>query len=99
DLVPDVQRVVLDGKELPASAFQLVRDPDGASKWRVVNQAVAPGHHTLELEYALPLDQGRGGPSFQSGGAAFDLDLNDAEPRHYLERYFPSNASFDEFPM
>src|SRR5687768_10888858 len=34
DLVPEVQRVVVDGKELPPSAFAEITDPDGVSRFR-----------------------------------------------------------------
>jgi len=93
DLVPAVSSVKVDGEELPVSAYAPVKDPDGTSQLRVIQQKLPPGKHTVELEYTLSE-----GVSFDSGGVQFEIDMTDLRTRGYLEKYFPAGYEYDQHP-
>ena len=96
DLVPNVQGIKLDGKEVSPSHYVTTIDPDGQSNMRVLQRAVGPGRHSLELSYRLPRSKSL---QFFEQEVNFMQRCGDLIPRGFVEQYLPSNYEYDRYPM
>lgn len=93
DLVPDVTKLIVDGKELPPEAYATVKDPDGTSSLRIVGEGLSAGHHVIEVEYPFTQDV-----RFDGKGVGFATDMSDLNIRSYMEKYFPASYEYDQHP-
>ncbi len=91
DLIPEPLSLKLDDTAVTAN---LQSDPDGASKFRVVNQLSTPGSHRLSIVHKM-----KQGVSFRAAGVASGFWMSDLSDREYLEQYLPTNFEFDQIPM
>ncbi len=91
DLLATPTSIKLDGERTSDATTQT---PDGATIVRVLQAAVGPGTHTLEIE--LPITRL---VSWDGGGVKSAFWLGDLEDRGFLERYLPANFEFDRVPM
>lgn len=91
DLIPEPMDIRLDGR---AATATLTADPDGRSKFRVVNELSPSGRHRLTLRHSLSE-----GVSFRATGVASAFWMSDLSDREYLEQYLPTNFEFDQIPM
>jgi len=91
DLIPEPTSLRLDDRDVTS---KLTPDPDGASKFRVLNQLSMPGMHRLTLTHVM-----NAGVSFRSTGVASAFWMSDLSDRQYLEQYLPTNFEYDQIPM
>lgn len=91
DLIPEPTELRLDDLDAVAP---LMSDPDGESKFRVINALSSPGMHRLSIRHTL-----KEGLSFRATGVASAFWMSDLDDRQYLEQYLPTNFEFDQIPM
>ncbi len=91
DLAAEPTGLKLNGRTVGQS---LVATPDGATRLRVLDAAVASGRHVLEVLVPLTTLVEWEGAGVRSAFWATDL-----ADRGYLERYLPANMEFDRVPM
>jgi hypothetical protein len=94
DLVPVATRVAIDGRPVDARRYRDVRDPHGEASWRVLEEPLPPGRHTLTVEYPVS-----DGVTFSKGGFELRTHMTDLKTRGYLEKYLPSSDLSDQFPL
>lgn len=90
DLIPEPKDVRLDDRETTAS---VTADPSRASRFRVLQEIVAPGSHRLTLSHRIATNV-----SFRADGVASAFWMSDLNDRRYLEQYLPTNFEFDQYP-
>lgn len=91
DLIPEPMNLRLDDRDVTAT---LTGDPDGRSKFRVINELSTPGMHRLTLRHSL-----NEGVSYKTTGVASAFWMSDLSDREYLEQYLPTNFEFDQMLM
>lgn len=96
DLVPAVDGLVVDGTPADPADFVTIPDPDDESELSLIAQPLQPGVHIAELDYRLPASPTL---TFAQRSVDYFVDLSDWEPRHYLEKHFPSNFTYDAYPF
>lgn len=95
DLVPNADRLLLDGRELPAATLKLVSPPGNVTKFRALMVPLT-GRHRLEIGFTLPAKE----VTFTPGGVGFGYFMSDLETdREFLEPYAPTNFEFDPFRL
>ncbi len=92
DLIPGPQNALLNGRPV---GIREIAAPDGALL-RQVDEAVAPGTHTLELTNSFSENVRY---SFLSRGVSSAFWIRDLKYRKFLEQYVPSNLEFDQYPV
>lgn len=92
DLVPGVDQVKVNGKEISSSLCGTVSSPQQATTVRVVRQELAPGFHELEITNSFTKNL-----EFTSRGVKLGFFMSDLSKRTFLEQYLPSNLEFDQY--
>ncbi len=96
DLIPDVKKVLLAGKELDVDLISEISDPDKMSKFRILEQEVLPSTgNKLLLSFEITDSSlfDFSSDEVKIGFFMSDLALNG---REYLEQYGPTNFEFDQ---
>ncbi len=91
DLVPAPSDLRLDHR--PVSSV-LTADPDGESRFHVIQEMTAPGRHRLTMKHSITTNV-----SFRTEGVASAFWMSDLSDREYLEQYLPSNFEYDQYAM
>lgn len=91
DLIPEPTSLRLDDRDVTS---KLTADPDGESKFRVLNQLSNPGMHRMTLTHVLST-----GVGFRATGVGSAFWMSDLSDRQYLEQYLPTNFEYDQIPM
>ena len=89
DLVPEPLDVTLNGRPVKV---ELVADPDGQTKYRVIQRRIPKGKYQLKLKHVIVENI-----VFNEMGVASAFWLSDLNDRRYLENYLPSNLEFDHY--
>jgi hypothetical protein len=95
DLVSDPTALELDGEAVAPADFQLVADPQQATRLRVLRRRVDAGsEHELEIRYPVPSDL----ITFGSGSVRVGFFMNDLADggREFFEQYGPASFEFDQ---
>jgi hypothetical protein len=77
-------------------------DQAAAARFRALDRVVDPGIHRAHFEYRLTPATGNPSTRFAGGTVSCFLAMSDythTDRRHFLERYLPSNAEFDQHPI
>jgi hypothetical protein len=91
DLVAAPESATLDGSAVEVAE---VSDPDGISKFRLIQSVTSAGSHVLKLSHELSKNV-----SFKSGGVASAFSTSDLDDRMYLEQYLPASFEYDAVEM
>ncbi len=91
DLVGEPTEVRLDGERVADAA---ISTPDNATRLRVLQAAVSPGEHTLEITHNLTALL-----EWSAEGVKSAFWTSDLRDRGYLEQYLPTNMEYDRVPM
>jgi hypothetical protein len=96
DLVPNPSAVELNGE---AVSTRLISDPDGETKFRVIERKVPVGRHLLQVNHRIAA-----GVSFKDlkaagVGVSSAFWMSDLTDRRYLEQYLPANLEYDSVAM
>jgi hypothetical protein len=91
DLVENPISIFLDGKKV---SEKLITSPDGETKFRIVEDSIPSGSHTLKIESNLIREV-----EFSSDSVASAFWFSDYEDRSFLEAYLPTNLEYDQYKM
>lgn len=85
------QRIRLNGESVSES---LLRAPDGATSFRVLEKALPAGDYELEMEGAIA-----GPVEWHNGGVHAAFWMSDLTDRAFLEQYLPASFEYDQLAM
>lgn len=91
DLVENPTSVFLDGKLVNQ---KLISSADGETKFRIAEESIPAGSHTLKIESNLTREV-----EFSAEGVASAFWFSDYQDRSFLEAYLPSNLEYDQYKM
>jgi hypothetical protein len=91
DLVQNMESIKLNGKDVTVSEID---SPDKITKYRVVNEKIAPGNHQLEIVHNQTTNVHTG-----AGNIEMAFWMSDFRKRGYLESFLPSNLEYDQYEM
>ncbi len=102
DLVPSLLTYEIDGTFSPGNKVLEVSDPDKVTLFRRLPEPTAQGKHQLRITHSLKASAnlvfGASNVDFMNRMSDRNLDGN-VFGRGYMERYFPSNMEWDDYPF
>lgn len=91
DLVEAPVSVYIDGKLV---GQKLITSPDGETQFRIAEESISPGNHTLRIESAIYREV-----DFVSNSVSAAFWFSDFKDRSFLEAYLPTNLEYDQYKM
>lgn len=90
DLIPDPKNVLLNGKAVGTSPFNI----SGVTTMRTVDRSLAIGEYTLEMDHDILENL-----KFTDKEVRHAFWMSDLADRTFLEQYLPTNLEYDQYSM
>jgi hypothetical protein len=91
DLVENPISVSIDGKKV---GQKLIESPDGDTAFRIIEETILPGIHSLRIESSINREV-----DFEFDSVSSAFWFSDFKDRSFLEAYLPTNLEFDQYKM
>lgn len=91
DLIPEVNKLMIDGIAVPVALFKSIRDPDGVATFRIIDKTLKAGTHEIILEYNIDSEV-----TFSSNAVRTGFFMSDLTSRRFFEQYGPTNMEYDQ---